>query len=198
MAYVDAEVTAFLVVVDANKTAVTTAFSNFVTTRPLLFPEYASAVPAADLVSIKTPEYMQSVQPGTVLSTALTNVTTNLDSASTAWQAFLTARNLLTTAPHNEANVTAMLAALLAANTTTSSCTTALDAVRSVRPLIHTDYASAVPSDNILQTVPPKYALAQGGSTTLSSALTGLTTALDTAITSFAAIITARASVTGP
>jgi hypothetical protein len=187
-----------LVVVDASKTAVTTAFSNFVLVRPLLFPEYASAVASAGLLSIKDPEYMQSVEPGTVLSTALTNSKTNLDSASTAWQAFLTARNLLTTAPHNQSNVTAMLAALATANTSTTSVTTALAAVRSIRPLIHPVYASAIPSDNILQTIPPKYALADGASTVVSSALTGMTTALDTAITNFAAIITARTSVTGP
>jgi hypothetical protein len=198
MSYVDAEVTAFLVVVDANKTAVTDALGAFVTARPLLFPEYASAVPAAALLHIDDPDYMQSVEPGTVLSTALGNLKANFDSAKTAWEAFLTARNLLTTAPHNGTNVTAMLAALLAANTTTASCTTALDAVRSARPLYHVSYASAVPSDNLLQTIPPAYTQAEGASTALSTALTGLTTGLDTAITSFAAIITARSSVTGP
>jgi len=141
---------------------------------------------------------MQSVEPGSVLSTALTNVKTNLDSASTAWQAFLTARNLLTTAPHNGTNVTAMLAALATANTSTTSVTTALDAVRSTRPLFHVDYASAIPSDNILQTIAPKYTQGSSTNTVVSDALTGLKTGLDTAITNFAGIITARASVTGP
>ena len=197
MSYVDAEVTAFLVVVDASKTAVTTAFSNFVLVRPLLFPEYASAVPSAGLLRIAEPEYMQSVEPGSVLSTALTNVKTNLDSASTAWQAFLTARNLLAGAPYNQSNTTAMLAALATANTSTTSVTTALAAVRSARPLFHVDYASAIPSDNLVQTIAPKYAQS-GTGTVVADALTGLKTGLDTAITNFAAIITARASVTGP
>jgi hypothetical protein len=198
MSYVDAEVTAFLVVVDASKTAVTDALGAFVTARPLLFPEYASAVPSAALLKIAEPAYMQSVVPGTVLSTALDGLKTNFDSAKTAWEAFITARNLLTTAPHNQTNVTAMLAALLAANTGAASVTTALAAVRSARPLYRPDYASAVPSDNILQVIPPTYTQSGGASTALSLALTGLTTGLDTAITNFAAIITARTSVTGP
>jgi len=198
MAYVDAEVTAFLVVVDADKTAVTDALAAFVTARPLLFPEYASAVPSAALLKIAEPAYMQSVEPGTVLSTALGNLKTNFDSAQTAWLAFLTARNLLAGAPYNQSNTTAMLAALTAANTGTASVTTALAAVRSARPLYRPDYASAVASDNILQAIPPAYTQAEGASTALSTALTGLTTGLDTAITNFAAIITARASVTGP
>jgi hypothetical protein len=165
--------------------------------RPLLFPDYASAVPSADILSIKDPEYMQSETPGTALSTALGNLKANFDTANTAWQAFLTLRNILTVPAYNQTAVTNMLTGLTAANTGTASTTTALAAVRSARPLIHPDYASAVPADTILQTIPPKYSVA-GDSTVLSSALTGLKTALDTAITGFAAIITARSSVTGP
>lgn len=196
MAHIDAEVTAFLVVVDARKISVSAALTNFVIVRPLLFPETASTTTPAAFSAITIPDYAQTFAPGTTLDNALAGLRANHDATNTAWGAFLTARNVLTTPPYNQTNTDTMLAALLTANTGTTSVTTGLANAKNVRPLLLADYANAIPLDNLTQVALAVSTLSSGGNAVLATALSGLAAGLDTAITDFAAIITARASVT--
>jgi len=195
MAYVEAQVTALLVVIDAQDDAVTAAFSNTVAVRPLLFPDYASAVPTANYAAISPLAYQQSVDPSSTLDTALEALKTALDTARTGWLAVLTARALIGAAPYTDEEVTAMLTPLDAND---DLITAALANVRTARPLLHPDYASAVPAANLLAIQDPGYQQSVEPGSVLSSALDGLRTGLDTAITGFAAILTSRASVAAP
>jgi hypothetical protein len=194
MAYIEAQVNALLAAIDAQDDIVTAALTNARTVRPLYFPEYASAVPTINLASIRDPQYQQTVEPGSALDTALTGLKTALDTAITGWAAVLTLRTAVS-GYTDTADMTALLTGIDAQD---DGITAALANIRTARPLVHSDYASAVPAANLLSVHTPEYQLTVEPGTVLDSALTGLRSGLDSAITGFASILTLRAAVTPP